>query len=189
MILKKIHFVSLQKCYSFVTLESEPSYQIFTRLTSQLPNVNRYFIGPFFTSTDEATSMAYEGFHLVSGKSLVGVDLESGPFNSGFGTENILKNLVPHGLLEELDQYYLWSQVSPLIKDQADYLVKAKKAIEDLFKKLADGDECLVFTVFPFGEIICEEYFGTAEDIPIFSFLQGFSLVSDGQNPKVALLG
>ena len=186
--MKKIHFISLQKCYSFLTLGANPSYQIFTRLTSLLPNLNRYFIGPFFTSTDEATAIAYEGFQLVSGKKLLGVDLSAGPFNSGLGTENILKHIVPKELLCSLDEYYLWGQISGKIKEGKQYLEMSKRAIDGLFNKLQIGDECLIFTVFPFGEMLCQEFLKNKNDFPIFSFLQGFSLVSDGSTLKAKLL-
>jgi hypothetical protein len=185
---KKIHFISLEKCYSFITLNARPSYEIFTRLTVLIPNVNRYFIGPFFTSTDEATSIAYQGFQLVSDKNLLGVDLASGPFDSRLGTENILKKIVPRELLQTLDMYYLWGQVSSLIKDNGEYLTAAKKAIDSVFDKIDLGDECLIFTVFPFGEMLCQEFSKKTDDVPIFSFLQGFSLINDGSVFKTVLL-
>jgi hypothetical protein len=187
-IMKIIHFISLQKCYDFLALNERPAYQIFTRLTSQIPRTSCYFVGPVFTSITEAHEIAYEAF-----KSMVNTELQSttpgkGPFDVNFGANLAKSELVSDELLDNLSNYRWFKQIKDQIGDYRDFLKDAKESIDDLFHKIKPDQECLAFTVFPFGEIICQEYLANKEEALIFRFLEGFSLINDGTAVRAELL-
>lgn len=175
--MKKIHFVSLKKCYEYGMFEDEPQDELFFKLPDLIPGTTHYRIGPYFTSVDEATTIAFEGFLLLADRELKDV-FRKGPFDLALGSIGLLSALVSPETLNVLDSFRRLDQILDLGPKEL-FLEEARKSLGALFEALPPKAECLVFTVFPFGEMLCREYMRENYQIPIFEFLQGFSLLNE----------